>query len=186
MLSSSLHLIVRASTLEELEVKTRRISQRCNAVFSKRPRVCLFEQAAAFRACLPGSLSGREPVLLPSSVIASMIPFFDHFVFKPSATAILEGITQHNEPVILDRWVDLPNANCLVLGPSGWGKSYKAKLDILRIYYVYKRLAERLHKQEDGFQILIIDPERETNRAAGFSLIEKLGGQSIRLSPGSS
>jgi type IV secretory pathway VirB4 component len=114
-----------------------------------------------------------------------MLPFFDHFVFSPKETAILEGMTQHSEPVIMDWWSDLSNANRLIFGPSGQGKSYKAKLDILRLFYVYKNLAQRQQKQEDGFQILIIDPERETNRAPGFSLVESLGGQSIRFSPGS-
>jgi type IV secretory pathway VirB4 component len=195
MFESSLHLIIRASSREELEQKTRRVASRATTTFTRRPRTAHFEQAEAFRACLPGQMNGRHPHLLPSSVISSMIPFFDHFIFRPSATAILEGLTQHNEPVILDWWADLTNANRLILGASGWGKSYKAKLDILHLYYMYKQLAQRRggsgqpqqHQQQegDGFQILIVDPERETDRAPGFSLIERLGGQSIRFSPGS-
>ncbi len=185
MLDSSLHLIIRSNSKEELERKARRINQRANVVFHAQPRIAYYEQAQAFRACLPGMMAARDPLLLPSASIASMIPFFDHFIFKPSETAILEGITQHNEPVILDWWADLPNANRLILGPTGWGKSYKAKLDIMHTYTVYKRLAQRLHKPNDGFQILIIDPERENSRAPGFNLVERFNGQSIRFSPGS-
>jgi hypothetical protein len=184
MLDSSLHLVIRASSKEKLEQKTRRVSSRATTTFTHRPRTSSFEQARSFRSCLPGQMIGRDPQLLPSSAIASMIPFFEHFIFRPSETAILEGLTQHNEPVILDWWGDLPNANRLIIGPSGWGKSYKAKLDVLHLFYAYKRLAQQQQKQEDGFQILIVDPERETNRE-GFSLIETLGGESIRFSPGS-
>lgn len=184
MLDTSLHLLIRASSADELERKTRRVNQRANIVFHSRPRIAYYEQAQTFRACLPGMMAAHNALLLPSNAIASMIPFFDHFIFKAAETAILEGITQHNEPVIVDWW-DLVNANRLIIGPSGWGKSYKAKLDMLRLYYVYKRLAQRQMKG-DGFQILIIDPERENNRAPGFSLVERVSGQSIRFSPGSS
>jgi type IV secretory pathway VirB4 component len=192
MLDSSLHLIIRADSLDDLEHNTQRLARRVSSTFAQRPRPCSFEQSSAFRACLPGhTITGRNPLLLPSSAVTTMIPFFDHVVLKPSATAILEGMTQYNEPVILDWWNDLTNANRLIIGPSGWGKSFKAKLDILHLFYMYKRLAAAQHQQQqqreggDGFQILIIDPERETNRAPGFSLIERLGGQSVRFSPGS-
>src|SRR5436305_968291 len=154
MLDSSLHLLIRAASKEELDQKTRRIGQRVSLTFTRRPKTQFFEQASSFCGCLPGSLTCRDPLLLPSSAVTTMIPFFDHFVLKPSETAILEGVTPHNEPVIMDWWADLPNANRLILGPSGWGKSYKAKLDILHLYYMYKNLAAR-ERREDGFQILI-------------------------------
>jgi CagE, TrbE, VirB family, component of type IV transporter system len=185
MLDSSLHLIVRATSLEDLQKRTRRISQRVNAAFTRRPRTSYFEQSRVFRSCLPGTMGTRDPQLIPSQIAASMLPFFDHFIFKPSPTSILEGMTVYNEPVILDWFGDLPNANRLIFGPSGWGKSYKAKLDILRLYYVYKLLAQRQALQQDGFQVIIVDPERETTRSQRYNLIERLNGQSIRLSPGS-
>jgi hypothetical protein len=185
MIASDLHVLIRASSPDELEQRTRRVMNRINATFTRRPRVCYFDQASTLRACTPGMMTGRDPLLIPSHAAASMLPFFDHFIFQPAPTAILEGVTQHNEPVVLDWWADLPNANRLIVGPSGWGKSYKAKLDILHLYYVYKGLATRQQKQEDGFQIIIVDPERETTRSQGFNLIERLDGQSIRFSPGS-
>ena len=183
MLESSLHIIIRAKSKEELDQKTRRINQRANTVFHTRPRTTYYEQAQTFRSCLPGMMVARDSLLLPSSSVASMIPFFDHVLFKPTETAVLEGITQHDEPVIVDWW-ELVNGNRLIIGPSGWGKSYKAKLDMLHLYYVYKRLEQR-QKKTGTFQLLIIDPERENNRSPGFSLVERLGGQSIRFSPGS-
>jgi hypothetical protein len=185
MIDSELHVLIRASSFEELEQRTRRVMNRINTTFTHHPRTCYFDQARAFRSCTPGMMAGYDPLLIPSHAAASMLPFFDHFIFQPASTAILEGVTPHNEPIVLDWWAGLPNANRLIVGPSGWGKSYKAKLDILHLYYVYKALAIRQHKQEDGFQIIIVDPERETTRSQGFNLIERLGGQSIRFSPGS-
>ena len=48
-------------------------------------------------------------------------------------TGLLEGITHTGEPVILDWWAKTNrNANRLIVAPSGAGKSFKAKLDIIR------------------------------------------------------
>jgi len=184
MMDSSIHLIIRATSAQELERRTARVMSRANAVFGHRPRTCYFEQAQAIRACAPGSMTARETMLLPSSVITTMMPFFDHTIFQPRETSILEGITEHNEPVILDIW-DLPNANRLILGPPGFGKSMKEKMDAVRLHTVYKHLVQRRGKNEDGFQILFVDPERETSQETDFNLIEYLGGESIRFSPGS-
>lgn len=77
---------------------------------------------------------------------------------------ILYGINEHNDSlVIFDRFT-LENANEVVLGKSGGGKSYLIKLEALRSLMM-------------GTEVLVIDPEEEYR-----SLTEAVGGEYIEFS----
>lgn len=77
---------------------------------------------------------------------------------------ILYGINEHNDSlVIFDRFT-MENANEVVLGKSGGGKSYLIKLEALRSLMM-------------GAEILVIDPEEEYR-----SLTEAVGGEYIEFS----
>ena len=79
-------------------------------------------------------------------------------------SGILYGINRSNSSlVIVDRFA-LPNANSILFAQSGSGKSYTAKVEILR------------HLMQ-GTKVIVIDPEREYRRLA-----ESVNGTYIKLS----
>ena len=102
---------------------------------------------------------------LDSSCAALTWPFVGSELTNPAG--ILYGINQtDNSLVLIDRF-SLANSNSLIFAQSGAGKSYAAKVEILRQLLV-------------GVRVIVIDPENEYQRLA-----IKAGGAVIRLGPGS-
>ena len=77
---------------------------------------------------------------------------------------ILYGINRHNDSLIIFDRFDLPNANSNIFATSGAGKSFTAKLELLRYLML-------------GTEVLVIDPENEYT-----NLCEAVGGAFIPLS----
>jgi hypothetical protein len=143
-------------------------------------RRCAYEQAEALRTCLP---HGRkhlqdEGLLLSGEATSTTFPFIATSFFHEEG--VLEGITPTGELIVLDPWAvqkGITNANRVVFGPPGQGKSHYVKTTIMRqaLRYQYQAQDERLR-----FQIFVVDPDREYGRIA-----QGLGGQIVRLAPGS-
>jgi type IV secretory pathway VirB4 component len=89
-----------------------------------------------------------------------------------SPSGVLYGLNAASSGVVCwDRWAQ-DNHNSVILGRSGGGKSYLAKLDILRSLY-------------QGVQVSVIDPEDEYARlaaAVGGAYVH-LGSDGVRLNP---
>lgn len=107
--------------------------------------------------------------IFDTQALAAAFPFAspDLAARDPAADAapagVLYGLNASSAGVVCwDRWA-CGNHNSVIIGSSGGGKSYLAKLDILRSLY-------------QGVQAAIIDPEDEYTR-----LTEAVGGTSIRL-----
>jgi type IV secretory pathway VirB4 component len=81
-----------------------------------------------------------------------------------SDEGILYGLNLHNNSLILFDRFTLENANEVVFGKSGSGKSYAVKLEILRYLML-------------GVDIIVIDPENEYQRLA-----ETVGGSFFNFS----
>lgn len=77
---------------------------------------------------------------------------------------ILYGINRHNDTLVIFDRFDLPNANTNIFATSGAGKSFTAKLELLRYLML-------------GTDILVIDPENEYT-----DLCQAVGGSFIPLS----
>jgi conjugal transfer ATP-binding protein TraC len=77
---------------------------------------------------------------------------------------ILYGINRHNDSLIIFDRFDLPNANSNIFATSGAGKSFTAKLELLRYLML-------------GTEVLVIDPENEYT-----NLCEAVDGSFIPLS----
>lgn len=106
-------------------------------------------------------------VLIPlnTTTLSTCFPFVS---FDLSANeGILYGINLHNNSLILFDRFSLENANMVVFGKSGSGKSYFTKLDILRSLM-------------EGADVIVVDPENEYKRLA-----ESVGGSFINISLGS-
>ena len=94
--------------------------------------------------------------------LSSIFPFVSFDL--TSNSGILYGINTHNNSLVLYDRFELENANSVVFGKSGGGKSYTIKLEILRSLIF-------------GTQILVIDPEDEYK-----FLAETVGGSNIKIS----
>jgi type IV secretory pathway VirB4 component len=81
---------------------------------------------------------------------------------------ILYGINQHDGSLIIFDRFTLENANSVILGKSGGGKSFLVKLETLRLLMM-------------GVDVIIIDPENEYKKLA-----DSVGGEFVVFSPSSS
>ena len=123
----------------------------------------LFQQEQGFRSCLP---LGTDELLvnskLNSAPLSSIFPFVSFDL--TSDKGILYGINRHNASLVLFDRFSLENYNSVVFAKSGSGKSYAAKLEILRSLMF-------------GTEVIVIDPEREYDQLA-----EATGGRSFHIS----
>lgn len=123
----------------------------------------IFRMSDGFISTLP-LLDDRINVhtSLNTEPLASCFPFVS---FELSASSgVLYGINTHNNSLVLFDRFNLENANAVVFGKSGGGKSYVVKLEILRTLIF-------------GTQVVVIDPEDEYKYLA-----DTVGGSTIKIS----
>lgn len=99
---------------------------------------------------------------LNTSPASTLFPFVSADL--TSNKGILYGINRHNNSLILFDRFSLENANMVMFAKSGSGKSYTAKLEILRSMMV-------------GTEVIVIDPENEYEYLA-----EAVGGAFFKIS----
>ena len=132
-----------------------------------------FRQEQIFRSCIPLmennidiKNSARRNVLTDG--LLATYPFISSSIFDEEGIFIGKNI-YNNSMVFIDRYNTdkYKNANMCIFGTSGAGKSFYAKLLILR----YRLM---------GIEQYVIDPEREYE-----NLCEKLHGTEIKIGPSS-
>ena len=102
---------------------------------------------------------------LTTSSVAVFVPFVTQELFQ-GGEALYYGLNAlSNNMIMVDR-KQLKNPNGLILGTPGSGKSFSAKREMTNAFLI----------TEDD--IIVCDPEAEY-----FPLVQKLGGQVIRISP---
>jgi len=122
-----------------------------------------YQQKEGFTTTCPyglDKLSVHNP--LNTSPLSSSFPFVSFDL--SSNEGILYGINLHNNSLILFDRFTLENANSVVFGRSGSGKSYAIKLEVLRYLML-------------GVEVIILDPENEYQRLA-----ETVGGSFFNFS----
>ncbi|MEK7452789.1 MAG: ATP-binding protein [Patescibacteria group bacterium] len=126
-----------------------------------------FQQDIGFMSTLP---LGRDILDIHSNLntgpASTIFPFVSADL--TSNKGILYGINRHNNGLILFDRFSLENANSVIFAKSGSGKSYTAKLEILRSLMM-------------GTEVIIIDPENEYKY-----LTETVGGSFFKVSLNSS
>jgi len=157
-----LYITIPADSLEELNQITKEIDSSLSSLLIIAKQATL-EMEEGFKSTLPMFYDKLQVWRnMDTTSLATTFPFS-----TASLTAnegILYGVNQHDGSlVIFDRFT-LENANSVILGKSGGGKSYLVKLEALRLLMM-------------GVDVLIIDPENEYKKIA-----EVVGGEFVSFS----
>ena len=157
-----LYITVYGGSVEELDKIETRLRSILDAklVYSKS---AIYQQDDGFKSTLP-FLNDKLAIntAMNSSPIAATFPFVSSDL--TSDNGILYGINRHNNSLVLFDRFSLENANAVVFGKSGGGKSYASKLEILRSLMF-------------GTEVIVIDPENEYQYLA-----ETIGGAFFKIS----
>lgn len=158
----SIYATIIEDSLQELN-KTTTLLETTLATKLFYSKVAGFQQLEALQSILPrGENLLAQKRNLDSSSAALTFPFTSSELVQESG--ILYGINKSNNSlVIVDRF-SLHNANSITFAQSGSGKSYAAKVEILR------QLMQKT-------KVIVIDPEREYEQ-----LTHSLNGTHIKLS----
>ena len=172
-----MHLMITADTKEELEnkklnLKTYLDSMEMIAIPLK------FEQERVLKSILPifgkQVIEDRIGTIMPTPTMAAMYPFIFDSV-KDEGLGTLLGVEFSGGVVLFNQFLyqrkkenNRNNANMIILGASGSGKSTAAKL-MLRSHI------------RNGYQIVCVDPEGELTE-----MTNALGGEVIDLGKGGS
>ena len=158
----SIYMAISADNLSELDKITKLLETVMGTrLFYIKPAT--FQQIEGLQSILPRAENKlAQKRNLDSSSTALTFPFVSSELVQESG--ILYGINRSNNSlVIIDRY-SLNNANSIIFAQSGSGKSYTAKVEILR------------HLMQ-GTKVIVIDPEREYKQLA-----HSVNGTYIQLS----
>jgi len=126
-----------------------------------------FQQEQGFMSSLPLGLNQINiQRSLTTSATAIFVPFTTQELFQSSGEPLYYGLNALSNNLIMVDRKRLKNPNGLILGTPGSGKSFSAKREITNIFLI------------TNDDIIICDPEAEY-----YPLVERLGGQVIKISP---
>ena len=170
-----MHIMITADTKEELESKKMNLKNYLDAM-ELRAVPLRFEQENVLKSILPifdkQSIEMRIGTPMPSPTMAAMYPFIFDSV-KDDGLSTLLGTDFSGGVVLFNQFFfflrkenNRNNANMIILGTSGSGKSTAAKL-ILRSHI------------RNGYQIVAVDPEGEISE-----MTKMYGGEVVDLGKG--
>ena len=170
-----MHIMITADTKEELELKKMNVKNYLDAM-EMRAISLRFEQEKVLKSILPvfpaQDIEQRIGTPIPSVTIAAMYPFIFDSLKDPGLSTLL-GVDFSGGVVLFNQFLykikkenNRNNANMIILGTSGSGKSTAAKL-LLRSHI------------RNGCQIVIIDPEDEFRE-----ITKTYGGDTIDIGKG--
>ena len=170
-----MHIMITADTKEELENKKIQIRNYLDAM-GMRGIPMMFEQEKVLKSMLPifpkQDIEDRVGIPIPSPTIAAMYPFVFDSIKDPGSATLL-GVDFSGGVVLFNQFLyqikkefNRNNANIIILGTSGSGKSTAAKL-LLRTHI------------RNNCKIIAIDPEGELE-----DMTRNYGGDFIDLGKG--
>ncbi|MFY7064694.1 VirB4 family type IV secretion system protein [Nocardiopsis changdeensis] len=164
------YITVHAPTLEMLDGHVQQVRALCSSLLMD-VTPAMFRAVEGWISTLPlGTDAVGTARSMDTDAVASMLPFSSpELVADLGETTVVYGINTHSSGLVAwDRFYgDLDNHNSVILARSGAGKSYLAKLEVVRSLMV-------------GVEVTVIDPEGEYTRLA-----DAVGGTVLRLgSPG--
>ena len=152
-----MHVMITANTQEELDTKKLQVKNYLEAM-EMRAVPLRFEQDKVLKSILPiygkQDIEDRIGTPIPSPTIAAMYPYIFDSIKDPGLSTLL-GIDFSGGVILFNQFLyqikkehNRNNANMIILGTSGSGKSTAAKLLL------------RSHVRNNN-QIIVIDPEGE-------------------------
>ena len=170
-----MHLVLTANTKEEMELRKVQTKNYMDAM-GLRAVPLRFEQEKVLKSIIPTfpkqDIEERIGTIMPSPTMAGMYPFIFDSIKDPGRSVLL-GTDFSGGVILFNQFLyqirkehNRNNANMIILGTSGSGKSTAAKLLL--------RGAIR-----NGCKIVAIDPENEL-----YEMVTSLGGDSIDLGKG--
>lgn len=170
-----MHIMVSANTKETLELKKMNVKNYLDAMELKAISL-RFEQEKVLKSMLPifppQDIEQRIGTPIPSVTVAAMYPFIFDSIKDPGLSTLL-GVDFSGGVILFNQFLykirkehNRNNANMIILGTSGSGKSTAAKL-LLRTHI------------RNGCQIVIIDPEDEFR-----DITKSFGGDTIDIGKG--
>ena len=170
-----MHIMITADTKEELELKKVNVKNYLDAMELKAVSL-RFEQEKVLKSILPvfpkQDIEERIGTPIPSITISAMYPFIFDSIKDPGLSTLL-GVDFSGGVILFNQFLykirkenNRNNANMIILGTSGSGKSTAAKL-MLRTHI------------RNGCQIVIIDPEDEFRE-----MTEAFGGDTVDIGKG--
>ncbi len=170
-----MHLFISANNKEELEMKKMQVRNYLDGL-GMRGIPLMFEQEKVLKSIIPifpkQDVENRIGTPIPSATIAAMYPFiFDSI--KDPGNSVLLGVDFSGGVVLFNQFLykikkenNRNNANMIILGTSGSGKSTVAKL------LVRSNL-------RNGYKVVCIDPEGELGE-----MTRNVGGDFLDLGKG--
>ena len=170
-----MHLMVTADSEDQLIAKKTQVKNYLEAM-EMRAISLRFEQEKVFKSIVPiypkSDIEDRVGTPIPSTTMAAMYPFIFDSIKDPGLSVLL-GVDFSGGVILFNQFLyqmkkehNRNNANLIILGTSGSGKSTAAKLLI------------RSHIRNDH-QVVIIDPEGELEE-----MTKLYGGDFIDLGKG--
>lgn len=152
-----LHIMVVADSPEELEMKKMQVRSYIDAL-GMRAVALMFEQEKVLKSIIPifpkQDIENRIGTPIPSITISAMYPFVFDSIKDPGDSTLL-GVDFSGGVILFNQFLfkikkehNRNNANMIILGTSGSGKSTAAKLLI------------RSHIR-NGYKVVCLDPEGE-------------------------
>lgn len=161
----SVYIVLRANSHTELD----KLTQILDSTLSMQlfyTKIARYQQIEGLQSSLPrGEDILNQKRNLDSSSAALAFPFMSSELAQEGG--ILYGINKSNNSLVILNRYSLQNSNSILFAQTGSGKSYAAKVEILR-------------QLMEGTKVIVIDPEREYKK-----LCKSVDGTYIKLSASS-
>lgn len=161
-----LYVTVSADSPKELDTIGKEVEATLGSLMIVAKQTSLKEVEQGFATTLP-LCSDRLMITrnMDTTSLATTFPFTSSEL--TANQGVLYGINEHNDSLVIFDRFGLENANMVVFGKSGSGKSYAVKLEVMRSLMF-------------DAEVMIIDPENEY-----ATLTKALNGENINFSFGS-
>ena len=161
----SLYITLYSDSLTELEQASKRLESTLSSLLIL-PKVATLQAEEGFKSTIP---IGEDNLFITRNMdttsLASTFPFTSATLTQDKG--IMYGLNQQNGSLIVFDRFSLENANEVVFGKSGSGKSFLIKLESMRQFMF-------------GTEIIIVDPEGEYE-----GITKTFGGEYVSFTPSS-
>ncbi len=161
----SLYITLYSESLAELEQSSKRLESTLSSLLIL-PKLSTLQMEEGFKSTIP---FGTDDLFITRNMdttsLASTFPFTSATLTQDKG--IMYGLNQQNGSLIIFDRFSLENANEVVFGKSGSGKSFSIKLEAMRQFMF-------------GTEVIIIDPEGEYE-----AITKTLGGEYVSFTTAS-